>query len=260
MAEFAFPAAPTAVIAEDEPLLRQALREARATAWPELQVLAECENGAEAIDAIAEHRPDVAFLDIRMPGLTGLDVAAAVPEISAATRIVFVTAFEQHALEAFDRGAIDYLLKPLQPARLARTIARLKEGPGLDAATVAARVRALPPPPVVESEEPLRWLTASSGRETRLIAIEDVVYFRSDSKYTSVVTAEGEALLRASLRELLHRLDRGSFKQVHRSIVVNLRSVLSITRDESGRGQIRLKSRPETLPVSVAFMALFKTM
>lgn len=252
-------AAPTAILAEDEPLLRQALREALAREWPELQVLAECENGAEAIDAIAEHRPDVAFLDIRMPGLTGIEVASAVPEISAATRIVFVTAFEQHALEAFDRGAIDYLLKPLQPARLARTVARLKENQGLDATAVAARVRSLPPP-AVESEEPLRWLTASSGRETRLIAIEDVVYFRSDSKYTSVVTAEGEALLRASLRDLLHRLDRGSFKQVHRSIVVNLRCVLSITRDESGRGQIRLKSRTETLPVSVAFMALFKTM
>lgn len=259
MAETPTRAAPTAILAEDEPLLRQALREALAREWPELQVLAECENGAEAIDAIAEHRPDVAFLDIRMPGLTGIEVASAVPEISAATRIVFVTAFEQHALEAFDRGAIDYLLKPLQPARLARTVARLKENQGLDATAVAARVRSLPPP-AVESEEPLRWLTASSGRETRLIAIEDVVYFRSDSKYTSVVTAEGEALLRASLRDLLHRLDRGSFKQVHRSIVVNLRCVLSITRDESGRGQIRLKSRTETLPVSVAFMALFKTM
>jgi DNA-binding LytR/AlgR family response regulator len=254
-------AAPTAVIAEDEALLRQALREALAREWPELQVLAECENGAEALEAIAEHRPDVVFLDIRMPGLTGIEVAGAVPEVSAGTRIVFVTAFEQHALEAFDRGAIDYLLKPLQPERLARTVERLKANQGLDAATVAARVRTLPPAPRAATDDaPLRWLTASSGRETRLVAVEDVLYFRSDSKYTSVVTADGEALLRASLRDLLHRLDATVFKQVHRSIVVNLRHVLSITRDDSGRGQIRLKSRAETLPVSVAFMALFKTM
>lgn len=250
----------TAVIAEDEALLRQALRDALASTWPELKVLAECENGAEAVEAIAEHQPDIAFLDIRMPGLSGLDVAGAVPEISAGTRIVFVTAFEQHAIEAFERGAIDYLLKPLQPERLARTVERLKARSGLEAAAVATQVRRLPPPPAAEEAEPLRWLTASNGRETRLIAIEDVIYFRSDSKYTSVITADGEALLRASLRDLLHRLDRASFKQIHRSVVVNLRCVLSVVRDDGGRGLMRLKSRPETLPVSPAFMALFKTM
>jgi DNA-binding LytR/AlgR family response regulator len=250
----------TAILAEDEALLRQNLREALAREWPSLRVLAECENGAEALEAIAEHQPDVAFLDIRMPGLTGIEVASAVPEISARTRIVFVTAFEQHALEAFDRGAIDYLLKPLQPERLARTIERLKTRAGLDAAVVVERVRGLSPPAPVESTEPLRWITASSGRETRLIAVDDVIYFRSDSKYTSVITADGEALLRASLRDLLHRLDPASFKQIHRSVVVNLRCVLSVVRDDSGRGAMRLKSRDETLPVSAAFMALFKTM
>ena len=258
MAESALPASPTAIIAEDEPLLRQALRDALATAWPELQVLAECENGAEAIDAIAEHRPDVAFLDIRMPGLTGIDVAAAVPEISAATRVVFVTAFEQHALEAFDRGAIDYLLKPLQPARLARTVARLKESPGLDAATVAARVRTLPPPPVVESVEPLRWITVQRGRELQLITVDDVVYFRADHKYVAVVTADSEALISLPLKELAARLDGERFWQVHRSTIVNVQAIKSVSRSLSGKLSIALKSRPESLEVSPTYAHRFK--
>ncbi|GAB6194775.1 LytR/AlgR family response regulator transcription factor [Lysobacter xanthus] len=251
----------TCVVAEDEALLRAALVEQLQRAWPTLRVVAECEDGADALEAIAEHRPDVAFLDIRMPGLTGLEVARAAAEASPRTRIVFVTAYDQHAIDAFEHGAVDYLLKPVVPDRLAATVRRVRERLGDDrddalAALLARLGTALPrsePAP-----EPLTWLTASAGRETRLILVEEVAYFRADHKYTTVVTADGEALLRTSLRELLGRLDPGTFKQVHRSTVVNMKAVAGITRDETGRGTLRLRGRPETLTVSAAFMALFR--
>ena len=252
----------TCLVAEDEALLRQALVDALGRAWPELAVIAECEDGASAVEALAEHRPDVAFLDIRMPGLTGLEVAAAAAEASPATRIVFVTAYDQYAIEAFERGAIDYLLKPIKPERLAATVARLQaRGTLPDAVALASlldRLGALPrQTPAVE---PLTWLTASVGRETRLILVHDVLYFQADHKYTTVVTADGEALLRSSLRELLPRLDGSVFKQIHRATIVNLKAVASITRDDSGRGTVRLRNRPETLSVSQPFMTLFKNM
>lgn len=250
------------IVAEDEALLRQALVAELARAWPALRILAECEDGASAIDALAEHQPDVAFLDIRMPGLTGLEVAAAAAEASPRTRIVFVTAYDQYAIDAFDRGAIDYLLKPVKPERLDATVARLQAQDSLpDAAALAAlldKLGALSKP--AEATEPLTWLTASAGRETRLILIDDVAYFRADQKYTTVVTAEGESLLRTSLRELLPRLDGNIFKQIHRSTIVNLKAIAGITRDDTGRGTVRLKQRPETLTVSQPFMTLFKHM
>ncbi len=255
----------TCVVAEDEALLRQALVAELQRAWPGLQVLAECEDGASAVEALAEHQPDVAFLDIRMPGLTGLEVAAAAAEASPSTRIVFVTAYDQYAIDAFDRGAIDYLLKPVKPERLDTTVARLQARDNLpDAAALAAlldKLGALPKAAVsAAAAEPLTWLTASAGRETRLILIDDVAYFRADQKYTTVVTAEGEALLRSSLRELLPRLDGNTFKQIHRSTIVNLKAIAGITRDDTGRGTVRLKQRPETLTVSQPFMTLFKHM
>ncbi len=252
----------TAIIAEDEALLRHALLNDLARAWPELVMLAECEDGASAVEALAEHQPDVAFLDIRMPGLSGLEVAALAADVSARTRIVFVTAFDQYAVDAFERGAIDYLLKPIQPERLAATVTRLQASTQRpDAASLAALLDHLGAPArLADAPEPLTWLTASIGRETRLILIEDVAYFRADHKYTTVVTAEGEALLRSSLRELLPRLDTTYFKQIHRSTIVNLRAVAGLVRDESGRGSLRLKQRPETLTVSQPFMALFKQM
>ncbi|MDE2406552.1 MAG: response regulator transcription factor [Xanthomonadaceae bacterium] len=253
----------TCIVAEDETLLRQALIDALARAWPDLRVLAECEDGASAVEALAEHQPDVAFLDIRMPGLTGLEVAAAAAEASPRTRIVFVTAYDQYAVDAFERGAIDYLLKPVQQERLQATVARLQTALAAppDAATLAGllgTLGSLPRP--APSTEPLTWLTASTGRETKLILIDDVIYFRADHKYTSVVTADGEALLRSSLRELLPRLDTQHFKQIHRSTLVNLKAIAGITRDDTGRGIVRLKQRPETLLVSLPFMALFKQM
>jgi len=252
----------TCVVAEDEALLRQALLDQLAHAWPQLQVVAACEDGAGALEALAEHRPDVAFLDIRMPGLSGLDVAAAAAQLSARTQVVFVTAYDQYAVDAFERGAIDYLLKPIMPERLAATVQRLQarvDHP--DAEALAALIERLGRNMQRDTTvEPLTWLTASAGRETRLILVDDVAYFRADNKYTTVVTGDGEALLRTPIRELLERLDPATFKQIHRSTIVNLKAVAGIVRDDSGRGTVRLKSRPETLTVSAPYMALFRHM
>jgi DNA-binding LytR/AlgR family response regulator len=252
-----------AIVAEDETLLRKALLEQLGKAWPELRIVAECEDGASALEAIAEHRPDVAFLDIRMPGLTGLDVAAALPEISPATQVVFVTAYDQYAIDAFERGAIDYLLKPIAADRLAATVQRLQAraaaGPA-DSATLAALVRQLGSSLSPRAQPPLNWVTASAGRETRLILLDDVAYFRADNKYTTVMTGDGEALLRTPIRELLEVLDPAVFKQIHRSTIVNIKAIASITRDDTGRGVVRLRQRPETLTVSQPFMALFRNM
>jgi DNA-binding LytR/AlgR family response regulator len=252
----------TCVVAEDEALLRQALLDQLAQAWPQLQVLAACEDGASALEAIAEHTPDVAFLDIRMPGLTGLDVAAAAAQVSPRTQVVFVTAYDQYAVDAFERGAVDYLLKPINPERLAATVQRLQsrvDAPDTEAlAALLERLgRQMPRDSTVE---PLTWLTASAGRETRLILVDDVAYFHADNKYTTVVTADGEALLRTPIRDLLARLDPTTFRQIHRSTIVNLKAIAGIVRDDSGRGTVRLKSRPETLAVSAPYMALFRHM
>ena len=252
----------TCVVAEDESLLRHSLVAELRRAWPTLQVVAECEDGASAVEALAEHTPDVAFLDIRMPGLTGLEVAAVAAEASPRTRIVFVTAYDQYAIDAFERGAIDYLLKPVKPERLDATVARLQARDlQPDAAALAALLGKLGALPAqAGAPEPLTWLTASAGRETRLILVDDVAYFQADQKYTTVVTADGEALLRTSLRELLPRLDPNTFKQIHRSTIVNLKAIAGIVRDDSGRGTVRLRQRSETLTVSQPFMALFKHM
>ena len=252
----------TCIVAEDETLLRHALVAELKRAWPALQIVAECEDGASAVEALAEHMPDIAFLDIRMPGLNGLEVAALAAEASPRTRIVFVTAYDQYAIDAFERGAIDYLLKPVKPERLDATVARLQAQDALpDAATLAALLDKLGAlPNAAGAIEPLTWITASAGRETKLILVDDVAYFRADHKYTTVVTADGEAVLRTPLRELLPRLDGAHFKQIHRSTIVNLKAIAGIVRDDSGRGTVRLKQRPETLAVSLPFMALFKHM
>lgn len=252
----------TCIVAEDETLLRHALVTELKRAWPALQIVAECEDGASAVEALAEHAPDIAFLDIRMPGLNGLEVAALASDASPRTRIVFVTAYDQYAIDAFERGAIDYLLKPVKPDRLDATVARLQAQDAMpDAAALAALLDKLGAlPSAAGAIEPLTWITASAGRETKLILVDDVAYFRADHKYTTVVTADGEAVLRTPLRELLPRLDGAHFKQIHRSTIVNLKAIAGIVRDDSGRGTVRLKQRPETLAVSVPFMALFKHM
>jgi len=253
---------PTCVIAEDEEILRNALVSLLRAAWPELNVVAACEDGGSAVEAIAEHLPDVAFLDIRMPGLTGLEVAATAAEASPKTQIVFVTAYDQYAIDAFDNGAVDYLLKPVTRDRLAATVQRLQSRAASahpDADTLAALIRQISVARA-SAEPPLSWITASAGKETRLILVEDVAYFRADNKYTTVMTAEGEALLRTPIRELLGLLDPATFKQVHRATIVNLKAIASVVRDDSGKGVLKLKNRPETLAVSQPFMALFRNM
>ena len=252
------------VIAEDEDILRNELVSLLGESWPELDIVAACEDGGSALEAIDAHKPEVAFLDIRMPGLTGLEVAAAAADASPATQIVFVTAYNQYAIDAFERGAVDYLLKPITRERLAGTMRRVKarmSSGGVDKAALASIVEQLRTTlPNEIKGAPLAWITASVGKETQLIMVEDVAYFKADDKYTVVMTANGEALIRKPIRELLDVLDPALFKQVHRSTIVNMKCIAAITRDDSGRGTMRLKNRPETLAVSLTFMSLFKNM
>ncbi len=250
------------IIAEDEDLLRVELAKMLGEVWPELEIVAQCEDGGEALEAIAEHRPAIAFLDIRMPGLNGLQVAAALSEASPETAVVFVTAYDQYAIDAFEKGAIDYLLKPVSRERLKATVERLKsrlgrppaERPRLEALLEDLGAR------LARREAPLAWITASAGRETRLIMIDDVVYFQADNKYTGVMTADAELLIRKPIRDLLRELDPTHFRQIHRATVVNLRAIASVSRDDNGKARVKLKNRPEVLTVSAPFMALFRGM
>jgi len=253
-----------ALIAEDEPLLRQALAAQLQRLWPELRIVAECEDGAAALEALETLKPDLAFLDIRMPGVTGIDVARALETLSPQTQVVFITAYDQYAIDAFERGAVDYLLKPVADERLLatrqRVLARLQAG-APDRRLLDQLLEQLARQPAARTgAPPLAWITASNGRETRLVMLEDVLYFRADSKYTAVVTAGEELLLRSSLRELAEALDPQRFRQVHRSTIVNMKAVAAVSRDDSGRGVLRLKDRSETLVVSQPFMSLFRGM
>jgi len=253
-----------ALIAEDEDLLRQSLVAQLQRLWPELRLVAECEDGACALEKLAEHKPDLAFLDIRMPGITGIDVARALPDISPRTQVVFVTAYDQYAIDAFEQGAMDYLLKPVSDERLLATreriLARMQQGRPDSAVLEQLLQRLGHSGASAPTTPPLAWITASNGRDTQLIMLEDVLYFRADSKYTTVVTEQGESLLRTPLRELLDVLDPQRFRQVHRSTIVNMKAVAAVSRDESGRGQLRLKHRAELLSVSQPFMSLFRGM
>ena len=249
-----------ALIAEDEPLLRQALVAQLQRLWPELRIVAECEDGAAALEALETLKPDLAFLDIRMPGVTGIDVARALETLSPQTQVVFITAYDLYAIDAFERGAVDYLLKPVADERLLATrqrlLARLQAG-APDRRLLDQLLEQLARQPAARTgAPPLAWITASNGRETRLVMLEDVLYFRADSKYTAVVTA-GEELL---LRRLAEALDPQRFRQVHRSTIVNMKAVAAVSRDDSGRGVLRLKDRSETLVVSQPFMSLFRGM
>jgi DNA-binding LytR/AlgR family response regulator len=259
---------PTCVVAEDEVLLRESLLEQLQQAWPQLRVVAACDDGGSALEAIVEHQPDIVFLDIRMPGLSGLEVAEAMATASPKTQIVFVTAYDQYAISAFEKGAVDYLLKPITYERLINTVQRLQTriNQGLhDASAVNHLLQQLNAgltgmASQSQKKEPLVWITASSGTETRLIMVDDIAYFKADNKYTIVMTAEGESLLKKPIRELLELLDATIFKQIHRATIVNLRAIASIARDDTGKGVVKLKTRPETLSVSQPFMVLFRNM
>ncbi len=257
--------APRALIADDEPHLAVYLRERLAALWPELDVVGMAGDGPEALRLIEEHDPDVLFLDIRMPGLTGLEVAQ---RAAAGVQVVFVTAYDQYAVTAFEREAVDYLLKPVNDERLRETVRRLRARvgtaappPGLAAAleTLARLLPALGAAAPATAER-LAWVRAAIGNQVRLIAVEEVCYFQANDKYTSVFTREGEVLIRTSLKELAEQLDPARFWQIHRSTIVNLAHVASTTRELSGRIQIRLKARPETLAVSRAFAHRFRQM
>src|SRR5215475_5966048 len=234
--------APTAVIAEDEPVLRAQLRELLVEAWPEIKIVAAAEDGFQAMQALQEHDPDVLFLDIQMPGLTGLEVAR---HASGRHHVVFVTAFDQYAVAAFEQGAVDYLVKPLDVARLATACERVRKRLSSTPANLEDLLRELAKRSA-QKQPYLRWINASLGDDVKLITVDEILYFRSDTKYTRVVTPEGESLIRKSLKELLDELDPTLFWQIHRSTVVNVGAIAGVTRDFGGRLIAKLKNRKET--------------
>ncbi len=249
---------PTAILADDERLMRDQLRLRLQQVWPELEIVGEAKNGEEAIGLVQKHRPDFTFLDIRMPGKSGLEAAQA---IGAASHIVFITAYDQYAVEAFERGAVDYLLKPAEPERLQLTVERLKArlsappvGLG-DVLTQLAQQMGLTPKPTF-----LQWIQASIGQELRLIPVDDILFFQSDEKYTRVQTARYEALIRKPVRDLVAELDPALFWQIHRSTLVNVHAIDGVTRDMRGRHLVLIKGQPDKLEVSRSFVHLFKQM
>ena len=246
-----------AVIADDEPLLRAQLRSRLARAWPELEVVHEMENGRDIERVLDEHKPDLFFLDIHMPGMGGLEAAQA---IGARAHVVFVTAYDEHAVEAFERGAVDYVLKPFNEARLAKTVQRLRERLGSRPPELQSLVESLAARLAPARSEHLRWIKASMGTNVRLIAVEEVLFFQSDEKYTRVVTREGESLIRKPIRELLEELDPAKFWQVHRATIVNVDHIASVKRGLKDQAEIALRGHGETLVVSRAFTHLFKQM
>jgi len=259
----------TALIADDEPLLRDALRRQLAMAWPELEIVAEARNGREAVRLFDERHPDICFLDVHMPGLSGVDAAN---HIGRRAHLVFVTAYDHYAVQAFAQGALDYLLKPVEPARLADTVSRLKERlqSSRPAINTEQLLRQLSEQlATLQSgggarNEALRWIRAQAGKTVRLIAIDDVDYLRSDAKYTIVAWRDGgkaaEAVVRTPLKELLERLDAEQFAQVHRSVVVNLRAISHVKRHDNETAEIHVKGRDEVLPVSRNYLHLFRQM
>jgi DNA-binding LytR/AlgR family response regulator len=254
---------PTALIADDEPVLVEFLDSELAVLWPELKIVAVAYNGVDALRLIDEHAPSIAFLDIRMPGLTGLELATRLTGSSAAPRVVFVTAYDQYAVEAFDREAVDYLLKPPTRERLGRAVDKLKRQlsqpqPASHPADLLERLSAALACGSTPSR--LHWITAAHGSETRLISIDEVVFFEANDKYVSVYTETSVSLIRTPLRALMEGLDGSKFWQVHRGTVVAVKHIARTTRDLRNRTFIKLRSRPEELLVSRAFVHLFKQM
>jgi DNA-binding LytR/AlgR family response regulator len=256
---------PTALIADDEPLLRDALQRMLAQTWPELDIVAQARNGREAIEQFEAQRPDVCFLDVHMPGTTGIEAAS---HIGRRAHLVFVTAYDQYAVQAFAQGVLDYLVKPVELTRLAEAVSRLQERlrasqPALNTEALlqelAARLHR------THSPAPLRWVRASVGQTVRLIPVEDIDFLRSEEKYTLVAWRDDagqprDAVIRTPLKELSAQLDASQFTQVHRSVVVNLEAISHITRGPNETADIHLKGRSEVLPVSRSYLHLFRQM
>lgn len=255
----------TAILADDERLMREQLRARLAEVWPQLQIVAEAKNGQEAVEAVRTHRPDLAFLDIRMPGMTGVEAAR---EIGDACHVVFITAYSEYAVEAFEHGAVDYVLKPAERDRLELTVARLKKRLGSkpqDLSELLAKLSAKLDGVAANGKAPssrphLQWIQASMGQQLRMIPVVDVLFFMSDEKYTRVQTESYEALIRKPIKELIEELDPEQFWQIHRSTIVNAKAIAGVTRDFRGRQLVQLKNFPERLEVSRSFTHLFKQM
>ncbi|HLO94954.1 MAG TPA: LytTR family DNA-binding domain-containing protein [Burkholderiaceae bacterium] len=271
--------AATALIADDEPLLRESLSRALQQLWPELTVVATARNGREAVELFEIHAPDIVFLDVHMPGVNGVEAAR---QIGRRAQLVFVTAYEQYAVQAFEQGALDYVVKPVDPARLGDTVERLQErlrqqragqSPAVGPAGLEAMIEQLAQRLSQDGGLPLsaarvapaggsylQWIRASVGSTLRLIPVEQILFMRSDEKYTLVVWEEGEALIRTPIRELIEQLDPQHFVQVHRSVVVNLHAISHVTRGPNETADLHLKKRNEVLPVSRSYLHLFRQM
>ena len=254
---------PTAIIADDEPILRSSLARMLSEAWPELEIVGEARNGREAVELFQSRSPDICFLDVHMPGMTGVEAAR---RIGGGAHLVFVTAFDQYAVEAFEQRAIDYLVKPLDAARLADTVARLKERIGA-AAPMSVETEALLEQIAAHlgrKSPSLRWIHATVGNAVRMIPVEDIAFLRSDEKYTLVAWRDdgraAEGLICTPLKELVEQLDMEQFVQVHRSVVVNRNFISHFTRLENETGQLHLKGRDDLVPVSRSYLHLFKQM
>jgi DNA-binding LytR/AlgR family response regulator len=245
---------PTAVLAEDEPLIRREIRDTLGELWPELDVVAEAGNGVEALSAIERCHPDVVFLDIQMPGLDGLSVAQ---RLNGRAHVAFITAFDTYAVAAFEQGALDYVLKPISSERMRLTVERLRgrlSEPPADLNRIAELLRDIAPP----GSKYMKWLTVPHGAELRVVAVAEISYLRADTKYTTVVTPAGSFLMSSSLRQMREKLDPQMFWQIHRSVVVNVGAIDTIYRTFRGRLEVKLKGRDELLPVSAAHAHLFR--
>lgn len=256
---------PTAMIADDEPLLREALTKQLKQVWPELEIVAQARNGREAVELFYLHKPNVCFLDVHMPGISGIEAAK---QIGQNSHLVFVTAYDQYAIQAFEQGVLDYLVKPVDQSRLLETVSRLQQ-----------RLSSTLPPEVdtinllqqlahslqgQDASTPLRWLKVQSGKTLRLISVDDIDFFRADHKYTLVAWKDSgkpaEALIRTPLKELVTQLDVNKFKQIHRSVLVNLHAISHIMHGDNETAQVYIKNRDDVLPVSRSYLHLFKQM
>ena len=276
-------APPRAVLADDERLMREQLRARLAEVWPELQIVAEAKNGLEAVQLVDEHRPDIVFLDIRMPGLTGVDAARQIAQLPARNdsdadddsdllpEIVFITAYDQYAVEAFEQGVADYVLKPAERDRLLLTVQRIQQrlaarrnrndvdappGPHLQQLLHKLSARLNP----AGAPRYLEWIQATVGQAIQMIPVAEVLFFISDEKYTRVQTAQVEALIRKPIKELVDEVDPALFWQIHRSTLVAVKAIAGVTRDFRGRQIVSVKGHPEKLEVSRSYTGLFKGM